>query len=428
MFKPYLKTIVRPGAGASCAQGLGIELFRLDTAEPGDLTEEEFDAAEEVEGQETGTALMRIYEDIGEDCWTGEGITAKKFAAELDGFGDIKRLHIHINSLGGDAFAAQAIHSSLKEHSAKKTSYIDGVAASAATIIACGANEVVARMNSTYMIHNPWGVVMGGAKAMRKAADDLDKVTKPIVNVYAAQVRETIDEATIRQLMDDETWMDAEEAKAYGFVNRIKGKIKAIAKVNKSQILCSGRVMNLDRYHYRNIPRFPTLKAEPPKAAAAQLKPEMKGASENMESNAEPQAAAAAAPKKVITRSDIPPELVAEIVANACSTERTRLAALDAMAGPGLDEIIAKAKADGKQPQDIALEVNAVLRQRIEAAEKKGAMLRDAAPAGAIRAGDAPPTPKPADPQAQVKAALKNAFANCRPAGSTVQAVELLNN
>ena len=140
-----------------------------------------------------------------------------------------------------------------------------------------------------------------------------------------------------------------------------------------------------------------------------------------MESTAEPQVAAAAAPKRIIGRGDISPELLAEIETNARTAERTRLAALDAMAGPGLEEIIAKAKADGKQPQDIAMEVNAVLRQRIDAAERKGALARDAAPAGQIRAGDAPSTPAPGDPkkQAQKHASdlIGNALKAVRPSG-----------
>ena len=339
---------------------------------------------------------MRIYEEIGEDFWTGAGVTAKKFAEELDGFGDIKRLHIHINSLGGDAFAAQAIHSIIKDHKSKKTSYIDGVAASAATIIACGANEVVARLNSTYMIHHPWGFCMGDAAEMEKSARDLRAITKPIVNVYKDQVRDKIDEEKIRSLMDDETWMDAEEALEYGFVDRIKGKIKAIAKLNRAQILCSGQLMDLGRYHYRNVPKFPTLKADAKKAVEAELQPKKKEA-QAMEADAGNK------PTKITNKNELAPELVAAIEADARTAERARLAALDAMARPGLEEIIAKAKADGKQPQDIAMDINAVLNQKLDAAEKRGALARDAASAGGLRPGDAPPNPIAVDPKRQAQ-------------------------
>src|SRR5207342_1575307 len=94
---------------------------------------------------------------------------------------------------------------------------------------------------------------------MKKAAEDLEKITIPIINVYKAQVRDKINEEEIRDLMDNETWMSADEALDYGFVDRIKGKIKAIAKVGKNQILCSGRLMDVGKYHYRNVPKYPEI-------------------------------------------------------------------------------------------------------------------------------------------------------------------------
>jgi hypothetical protein len=100
MTKPYLKSIVRNGGKGRL--GLGVELFRLDSISEDELTVEEAEVANESKEQATTTALMRIYENIGEDFWTGGGVTAKRFADELAGFGGIKRLNIHINSLGGD--------------------------------------------------------------------------------------------------------------------------------------------------------------------------------------------------------------------------------------------------------------------------------------------------------------------------------------
>ena len=390
--------------------GLGIELFRLDAAEEAELTAQELEEAEEVKEEATGTALMRVYEEIGEDFWTGGGVTAKKFAEELDGFGDIKRLHIHINSLGGDVFTAQAIHSAIKNHKAKSTSYIDGVAASAATIVACGAGEVVARMNSTYMIHEPWGRCTGNADEMDKSARDLRAITKPIVNVYKDQVRDKIDDEKIRSLMEDETWMDAEQALEYGFVDRIKGKIKAIAKLNRAQILCSGQLMDLSRYHYRNIPKFPTLKADAKKAVEAELQPTKEAKAMDAD--------AANKPTKITNRNELAPELVAAIEAEARTAERARLAALDAMAGTGLSEIISRAKADGSQPDAIAMECFKLTQTQLASAEKMGALARDAAVAGGVRAGDAPPSAKPADPQAHLKTLVINAHKNCRPPGA----------
>src|SRR5258705_1596724 len=157
----YLKGIVRnQGKGRA---GLGIELFRLDAAteEDVELTEDETEAIGD--DDQSSVAIMRLYENIGEDFWTGGGITAQGFAEELDSLGEIKKLNLHINCLGGDTHTAQAIYNILADHHSRKTSYIDGIAASAATIVACGANEVVARRNTNYMIHNPWTFAIGNA-------------------------------------------------------------------------------------------------------------------------------------------------------------------------------------------------------------------------------------------------------------------------
>ena len=84
-----------------------------------DLTDAELEVAEEIKEEAASTAIMRIYEDIGEDPWSGGGITVKKFAEELDAFGDIRRLNLHINSLGGDVFTGHAIYNIIVDHGAK---------------------------------------------------------------------------------------------------------------------------------------------------------------------------------------------------------------------------------------------------------------------------------------------------------------------
>jgi ATP-dependent Clp protease protease subunit len=366
---------------------VGVELFRLDGTEAPELTEEESEAlVEDAGGETSGVAIMRLYEEIGEDLWAGGGVSAKMFAEELDNFGEINRLHLHINCLGGDAFAAQAIHSCLKDHKAgAKTAYIDGVCASAATLVACGADRVVARHNTNYMVHFPWGVCMGDAEEMRKAAKDLDAVSVPIVSVYQKKVGAKLTEEEIRQLMADETWLTADEAKEKGFVDTVRGKIRAIARVGAGRIMCSGRLMDLARYHYRNAPKWPLQR----RLATT--------ATDHTEALFEPKAAAEARPKEPEPKGkqqmkieDIAPELLATIQAEARTVERARLEALDAMGGPGLGEIIAKAKTEGKQPGDIALECLSVTKQQLNSAQVTSALARDAAAARGLPAGDAP--------------------------------------
>jgi hypothetical protein len=110
------------------------------------------------------------------------------------------------------------------------------------------------------MIHEPWSLAVGDADTLRKAAADLDAVTVPILSVYKEQVKGKIDEANIRQLMADETWMSADEALEYGFVDEVRGKISAIAKVGKSQIMCCGQLMDVGNTIIR-IARGPVAKA-----------------------------------------------------------------------------------------------------------------------------------------------------------------------
>jgi ATP-dependent Clp protease protease subunit len=387
--KVYLRSIVRE---PSRPEGIGIELFRLD-ADGANATDSELGEIGEI-GDGTSTAIMRIYEEIGQDFWTGEGITAKGFADELTGLGDIKRLNIHINSLGGDAHTAQAIHSILSDHPAKKTSYIDGVCASAATIIACAADEVVARANTNYMIHDPWAMTVGNARDHDKAAEDLRAVTVPIVSVYKEQVKGKIDEDKIRSLMETETWMTADQAVSYGFADKVRGKGAAIARVSNSQILCSGQLMNFEKYHFRNFPQYPFK--------------ELQAKKETSKEKAE-------TPVKEVVMSSVEqvdPTLLASIRAEAAQQERERLTALEAMQAPGMDEIISKARADGSTANQIAMSCYVKAREVLLQADRTQALVKDSAPAAAVKAGDAPLVKPPDKPDDKTRAAalVANAF------------------
>jgi ATP-dependent Clp protease protease subunit len=403
MIKTNLRTTVRNHA---TERGIGIELFRLDAEAPeAELTTEEIEALAESEDETKTTAVMRIYEEIGEDFWGGGGMTVKKFSDELNGLNGVKRLNVHINSLGGDTFTAQAIYSILSDYDAKKTAYIDGVAASAATIIACAADEVIARENSNYMIHQPWMVAVGNADTMRKAAEDLDAVTEPVVNVYKAKVNGKIDDEKIMKLMEDETWMTAERALEYGFVDKVRGKIRAISKASKNQILCSGRLLDVAKYGYKNVPDYPEVKLKK-KPAAETVAAKEKG--------------------KTMTKDDIDAALLSQIEGEARTKERARLSALDAMNprnDPALAEIISKARDEGKQPSDIALECFQVAQKQLASATTINALARDAKGASGVAAGDAPVskifTPLSPEEQAQKRftSSLAQAVKATAPAG-----------
>jgi ATP-dependent protease ClpP protease subunit len=121
-------------------------------------------------------AEVWIYEQIGEDFWSGGGTTAKSFQAEL---AKIKagQIDLHINCPGGEVFDGITIYNLIKQHPANVTTYIDGLAASIASLIALAGNQVKMADNALFMIHNPWGMTAGDSKEMRRMADRLDKVS-----------------------------------------------------------------------------------------------------------------------------------------------------------------------------------------------------------------------------------------------------------
>lgn len=163
-------------------------------------------------------AEIWIYEEIGEDFWTGGGVTAKNFQKEL---AEIKasKIDLHINSPGGVVFDGITIYNLLKQHPAAITTYIDGLAASIASVIALAGDKVVMAANALYMMHSPSGISMGTASDMRDFADVLDKIGGTMVDTYAKKSKKP--EAEIRRMLEDETWMTADEAKEAGFVDEI---------------------------------------------------------------------------------------------------------------------------------------------------------------------------------------------------------------
>jgi ATP-dependent Clp endopeptidase proteolytic subunit ClpP len=175
-------------------------------------------------------AEIWIYEQIGEDFWTGGGMTAKAFQKELSGI-TAKQIDLHINSPGGEVFDGITIYNLLKQHPASITTYIDGLAASIASVIALAGDKVYMAENALYMIHNPYGMAVGDASEMRKMADTLDKVGSSLITAYASKTGR--DSAEIADWMEQETWMGAQEALESGFVDEITDKLDMAASVTR---------------------------------------------------------------------------------------------------------------------------------------------------------------------------------------------------
>lgn len=182
----------------------------------------------DVVSAEDGVATMRLYDPI--DSWGGEwGVSAKEFAQALDSLpDDTAEIRLHINSPGGEVYEGLAILNLLRNHRARVVAVIDGLAASAASFIASGADEVVMGRNTQLMIHDAWGLCVGAAIDMRDMADRLDKISDNIASVYAAKAGGTT--ADWRGSMLAETWYDADEAVAAGLADRVEGEADADAR------------------------------------------------------------------------------------------------------------------------------------------------------------------------------------------------------
>lgn len=165
---------------------------------------------------------LYLYGQIAEESWRENDKSAKEFADDLAACGG-KNITLRINSPGGDIFAAQAIYNVLRAYPGKVTAHIDGICASAATVVACGAGKVVMPKNALYMIHNPMACVfdMLDAEALSKMADTLAKVKETVVNVYKDRAGDKMSVDEIIRFMDEETWMSAEEALEKGLIDEI---------------------------------------------------------------------------------------------------------------------------------------------------------------------------------------------------------------
>lgn len=159
-----------------------------------------------------------IYDVIGEDWWTGNGFTAKRMAAALRSLGK-GPVTVAINSPGGDLFEGMAMYSMLREHQGDITVKVLGLAASAASIIAMGGDEVRIARSGFFMIHNSWVMAIGNRHDLRDLADQLEPIDAAMADVYAARTGE--EQKAIAKLMDRESWIGGSAAVEQGFADAL---------------------------------------------------------------------------------------------------------------------------------------------------------------------------------------------------------------
>ena len=167
--------------------------------------------------EETTERVLELNGTIAEDSWFDDDVTPQLIKEELNaGSGDIT---VWINSPGGDCVAAAQIYNMLSNYAGKVTVKIDGIAASAASVIAMAGDTVLVSPVSMMMIHNPATIAWGDSAEMQKAIAMLDEVKESIINAY--EIKTGLDRKKLSKLMDAETWMDANSAVEYGFADEI---------------------------------------------------------------------------------------------------------------------------------------------------------------------------------------------------------------
>ncbi len=164
---------------------------------------------------------LLIYGDIEDYKWLESDVTAYNFADDLAKI-ETANLKVRINSYGGSVSSGLAIYNLLKTSSKHIVTVNDGFACSAASIIFMAGKERIMPKTSLLMIHNAWSYASGDANAFRKAAEDLDIITRPSIEAYKAVAK--INEDTIKELMDHESWLTAEQALEYGFATKIENE------------------------------------------------------------------------------------------------------------------------------------------------------------------------------------------------------------
>lgn len=264
-----------------------------------------------MKNEEENSADMILYGTIGSDEWWDD-ICDKTFKEDIANLGEVENINLHINSPGGSVFAAVAIANTLKNHKAKVTAYIDGLAASAATIITSACDVVKMPKNALFMIHNPLTWAYGNKQELEKTGILLDKVKDSILETYLAKAKDKTKEE-LSALMDEEKWFNAEEAKEYGFIDEIVGEMEKPQNVNNLLIVNS---LAFDISKFKNFPN------SRPAVSPKNIKDEM-------------------TVEKFINSY---PEIYQEILNQGIISERKRIQEIEDLDVAGYDEIINTAK------------------------------------------------------------------------------------
>lgn len=308
-----------------------------------------------VKNEVNGNSEILLYGPIaGESSWWRDEVTPRSFAEDLESLGG-KDVTVRINSGGGDVFAAHAIHNQLVAYKGRVTVVIDGLAASAATIIAVAGDRIIMPSNALFMIHNP---AIGlsdyyGADELLKAAEALNTIKGSIVAAYRKRCKASAEE--LAAMMDAETWMGAAECLEKGFVDEIQGSVSPV--LNESSL-----VVNSVNFNIKNFKNQDALKAcinkKTEEKTMSKLEEFLNSLGLKFADESQPTASAPA--QNAVPQPAVNQEAIAKAAVEA---ERQRVAALEVLDdgdNQAVTAIIAEAKKNGKTADDVKPYINAV--------------------------------------------------------------------
>lgn len=318
-------------------------------------------AADGADGTD-GPVELLIYGDIAAKSWWEDDTTPKKFADTLQSCSG-RDLVIRINSGGGDVFAAQAIYNLLRTYDGAKTVRIDGLAASAATVVACAGDSVIMPDNALFMIHNPACLLWDyyDAQDLAGMVERLETVKQIIVNVYLKRVGNALSEEEIRQMMDAETWMTADEAQNYGFVDQLDDEASVTNSLRDGTLFVNSIPCNLSRF--RNQKGIQKVLNQKKKGVTKVNNNEVLEKIKNLLGLGEGQNA--------------PAQPVQDQLQDPVQAERARMVALDALDDhtiPAVTKLIDAAKANGTTAEQIRPFVDIVRSENQQNAQQTDAM------------------------------------------------------
>ena len=335
----------------------------------------DFQPVAEAEAQPDEVDLL-VYGVI--DDWPWGDVVAAEFAQELAAHKN-KQVHCRINSVGGDVFAGIAIHNMLQTHPGGARCTVEGLAASAASVIAMAGSRTTMLRGAMLMIHQPSALATGEASELRKTADVLDQISGSLVSIYQAKTGKPAEE--LQAMLDAETWMSAQEAVAQGFADEVLGEV--VPQARGEAVYFNGVGFPLTRAP-RSVVQEPAPAPQPAattgritRALLDERAPEL--VAELLEEGrqqvrAELEVVPAPDPEPV-TRARLEetvPDLLASILAEGraegAAAERERIQAIEELAIPGHRELLVQAKFG---PEPVSPEAFAVAVMRAERDQRR---------------------------------------------------------